>query len=149
MIAIFCGIKLKTKTMEEDVRFILSQIQIERMQLKNELLKLKEYTDSGDEVRMQEQMNFIDQLFTSEKDRKEIDAFFSSEINKISSQTDDLISRINHYQNEAARNKRYGFFFVYFKKVFWEKQVLDSPENKRKSKKWETCTIHIRRNTHL
>ena len=61
------------------------------MKLEQELLKLKEYTDSCNEVKMQEQMDFIYSHFTSEKDLEKIDTFMRSEINAVSTQTEDLI----------------------------------------------------------
>ena len=61
------------------------------MKLKKELLKLKEYIEACDEIKMKEQTDFINQNFTSEKDLDEIEEFMQNGIKEISDKTEDLI----------------------------------------------------------
>ena len=61
------------------------------MELKKELLKLKEYVEVCDEIKMKAQTDFIYQNFTSGKDLDEIENFMQNGIKEISAKTEDLI----------------------------------------------------------
>ena len=63
------------------------------MELKKELLKLNEYIEACDEIKMEEQTDLIYQNFTSEKDLDEIENFMRNGLKEISDKTEELIQR--------------------------------------------------------
>ena len=64
------------------------------MELKNELIKLRGYMDSGDETNAQKLIEFINKNFTTEEEQKEIRSFISSKLKELTEYTNSVINEI-------------------------------------------------------
>jgi hypothetical protein len=104
------------------------------MELKNELNKLKGYAESGNELELKKQIDFIHAHFTSEKDKGEIDRFISSGLQDLTEHVDSVINEIEIKIQLIEISKIVSLSYIannYFKKTRqWLYQKINgSPVN--------------------
>jgi hypothetical protein len=90
--------------MNEEGRYWLAQIQMEKMELKEELAVLKSYMGGKHEDLFKNQVARIREHFTSAAEREEIDRFISGILSDVSKRTESLIQKAEQIRMASRHN---------------------------------------------